>query len=129
MRAMKAVSALPRIIRFFDSTRSDGATCPHCGAPGAVVHHFEVEDGRRLGAMSGCVQLFPVAPIAREDLALRKKEQDYAKRQWKMPSWDTARREAIERFYAGELTEQVALALVRQAKANAAAYRQRRGWR
>lgn len=129
MRALKQIARLPRIVRFFESTRSEGASCPHCGAAGAVVHHFQVEDGRRLGAMSGCVQLFPVSPVAREDLRLRKKADDYARRDWKLPSWDEEQRVAIERFYAGEIDERHALADVAFAKGKAANYRRRRGFR
>lgn len=122
-----ALVSLPRIVRFLSTDREgDGAECPHCGARGSVVHTFLTEDNRTRGAMSGCVKLFPIAPVANEDLKLRKKEVAYKKKGWNLPSWDADARTAIDRFYAGEIQEVTAMALVRNAKARAANYRARR---
>lgn len=35
------------------------AHCPHCGSGGRYIHYAIVEDGTRIAAMSGCIQLFP----------------------------------------------------------------------
>lgn len=126
---MNAVAGLPRIVRFFPSSYAPDSTCPHCGARGALVHRFEVEGGARMGAMSGCVQLFPVAPVAAADLKLQTKEREYARRGFNMPSWDREKREAIDAFYAGTLDERATLDRVRAAESKAKAFRTRRGWR
>lgn len=120
---------LPRIVRFFETADCEGASCPHCGATGRYIHRFQVEDGRHLGAMSGCVQLFPVSPVAHEDLKLRKKETDHAKKGWKMASWDIDRREAIDAFYAGALDEQSAMSRLRAAAGRAKTWRMMKGRR
>ena len=72
---MNAVSqpVFPRIVRFFETKDSPGASCPHCGAEGRYILTFQVEDGRRMGAMRGCVKLFPVSRVATEELRLREK--------------------------------------------------------
>lgn len=35
------------------------AHCPHCGSGGRYIHYAITEDGTRIAAMSGCIQLFP----------------------------------------------------------------------
>ena len=125
MATMEA-ARLPRIVRFVETTRHDGASCPHCGAIGAVIHTFYTEDNVRRGAMSGCVKLFPVSPIAAEDLRIRKKQDDYARRGWKLPSWDQEAQARIQDFYDGKLTEAAALAMVKAQKSAAASYRRRK---
>jgi hypothetical protein len=117
------VQSFPRIVRFLEPYESD--TCPHCGATGRYVLRFQVEDGRTLGAMRGCVKLFPVSAVALEELRLRKKLADYQKRGWKgLNRNDTRALEAIEQFYAGTLDERSALGAVKSAKsANTSRYR------
>jgi hypothetical protein len=71
------------------------------------VHTFECEDGTTRGAMSGCIKLFPVHPIAAADMALRERERDLRKRfgrDARLNTWDGTMREAIDRFYRGEVT-------------------------
>lgn len=92
------------------------------------MHTFRTEDGRTRGAMSGCIKLFPIAPIANEDLKLRKKRIDYEKRGWKLSSWDAEKVKAIELFYANEITEDRAMVVIRCAAGRAANYRARRGY-
>jgi len=110
------VQALPRIIRFIGTTDAPDSQCPHCGARGRFIIHFVVEDGRTLGAMRGCVQLFPASQIAREDLRLMEKAKGLEKKGWHLNRGDTRALEAIERFYAGEITEREALNSVEAAK-------------
>lgn len=122
-----AVQSLPRIIRFLDTTDAPDSCCPHCGATGRYIHRFVVEDGRHLAAMSGCVKLFPVSPVALEEARLRKKAADYAKRGRKLNRADSDALDAIDGFYAGTVEERRALDMVRWAKqANTAKYRGRR---
>jgi hypothetical protein len=118
------MQSLPRIVRFLETSDSPGASCPHCGAEGRFVLRFVVEDGRTLGAMRGCVQLFPVSRIAREELRLREKLAGYLKKGWNgLNRRDTEALAAIA-FYAGACDERSALSIVDGAKrANQARYR------
>jgi hypothetical protein len=76
-----------------------------------------VEDGRVLGAMRGCVKLFPVSAIALADLFLKDKAERYRKQGWALNRADSHAAEMVDRFYAGEVPETVALAACRSAKA------------
>jgi hypothetical protein len=119
------VAALPRIVRFLGVDYAPGCSCPHCGATGAYVHRFLVEDGRTLGAMSGCVKLFPVSRVALEEARLQRKLLDYRKRygaQARLGRNDQRMLEAIEAFYAGARDERVVLseiAALKRASQNA----------
>jgi len=125
--AIVATTTLPRIVRYLGKRDDgDGAVCPHCGSGGRYIHSVLLENGTRIGAMAGCIQLFPMAPIAREEMRLRGKEADYAKRDWSLPSWDLRMLAAIERFYTGELTEWQALAIVQDEKRAAQVWREQR---
>jgi len=64
-----------------------------------------VEDGRTLGAMSGCVKLFPVSEIALEEKRIRDKLTKYTKKGWALNRDDSSALAAIEQFYAGTLDE------------------------
>jgi hypothetical protein len=107
---------LPRIVRFLGTDDSPDSSCPHCGATGRYIHHFVVEDGRQLAAMSGCAKLFPTSRIAVEEQRLRKKAADRAKKGWKLNQRDQDALVAIEQFYAGTLDERIALSRVDSAK-------------
>lgn len=108
--------SLPKIVRFLETLDCPGASCPHCGATGRFILRFMVADGRQLGAMRGCVQLFPVSPIAREEKRLADKAKKYYEQGWKLNQADTRAVEAIESFYAGLCTEDQALREVKLAK-------------
>lgn len=86
-----------------------------------------VEDGRTLGAMKGCVKLFPVSRIAMEELRLREKLEKYQKSygaQARLNRHDEDALKAIEAFYDGTRNERSALFVVEAAKrANQARYR------
>lgn len=122
---MSEVLALPRIVRFIRTDDCPDSSCPHCGATGRYIHVFQVEDGRTLAAMSGCVKLFPVSQVALEEARLKKKSADYVKRGWRgLNRQDTEALEAIEAFYRGERDERSVLTIVKGAKAsNRAKYR------
>ncbi len=133
---MAVIHSLPTITRFLyiqDHGPSDdgqgSTTCPHCGAHGRYVHHFIVEDGSHLAAMSGCVKLFPASPVAVEhqklEDKLRKLQADYGK-DAHLNTWDTRKMEAIEGFYGGEITEEDALRTIKMQTAAAAAWRQKK---
>lgn len=105
---------LPKIIQFLETTDAGeyGATCcPHCDAKGRYVHHFLVEGGARRAAMSGCIKLFPVSPVA---LAHKKIMEKAAKlpEGRKLNGWDTKKLEAIEAYYAGTTAEADALIVI-----------------
>ena len=132
--ASTTLAALPRIIRFLGTSDAGGpdAVCPHCGATGRYVHSFQCDDGSTRGAMSGCIQLFPVHPIAQADMALKKRETDLRQRfgpSASPNSWDQRIREAIDSFYAGTVDERTATHTINwasQAKANYRRARYRR---
>lgn len=126
---MNAVQSLPRIVRFHGTSYAGPgeAECPHCGARGSVVHAFEVEDGRRLGAMSGCVKLFPVSPIAREHMRIQKKLDDHNRGKGHgLNRWAPAALKAVEDFYAGVLTEQDAVRRIESERKSASLWRRTR---
>ncbi len=134
-RMTKTIARLPRIVRYIDRVDAGGgASCPHCGATGRYIFTAEVQDEqgsrRRIGAMAGCIKLFPVAPIAREHAAYLEKLARYERNGWKgLPSWDRDALDAIEAFYAGTMSETLALATVRAARARAKTWRTMRGRR
>lgn len=107
---------LPKIVRFLSREDAPESECPHCGARGRFTFYFLVEGGQRLGAMAGCLRLFPASQIAREDLRLREKEATYAKRGWTLNRRDADAVQAIEQFYTGTRDERSALAIVHSAK-------------
>lgn len=93
------------------------------------MHAFECEDGSRRGAMSGCIKLFPVHPIAQADLVLSEKSRDLQKRFGRgatLNTWDKRIRDAIDAFYAGAMGERAALDSIQWARQAAASYRQSR---
>lgn len=128
----QAKADLPRIIRF-DGMHDGGpcddgptATCPHCGADGRYVFWFDCEDGTHRGAMSGCIKLFPVSPVAEVDRKLIEKLHDLQKRYGKettLNSWQRKIREAIDAFYAGDADEAQTLRTIQQQNAAMQAYR------
>ncbi len=121
-----AVATFPRIVRFLGTSDSPGDSCPHCGAEGRYVIHFQTESGARGGAMRGCIKLFPTSRIALEELRLTDKQAKYAKQGWTLNRVDTRALEAIQAFYAGTMTESQALGAVDGAKmVNTARYRRR----
>lgn len=91
---------LPRIVKFLgiDDHGPGGSTsCPHCGATGRYVIRFQVEDGRQLGAMRGCIKLFPVTELARQHEYLVAKKARYAAQR---PPWQLSERDrdALQRI-------------------------------
>ena len=116
----------PRIIRVLGVDDCPGATCPHCGAEGRYIHRVQLVDGRTIAAMSGCIKLFPVSPVADVHLKLTKKAIEYANKGWGLNRWDTKSLEAIEAFYAGSISEQEAMARVTAERRAAAGVRRAR---
>lgn len=137
-RKITATTTLPKITRFLGTTDhgpcegEPSAICPHCGSGGRYIHAFECEDGTTRGAMSGCVQLFPVSPIAKEDMRLNERLTDLKKRfgsTASLNSWDSRIRTTIDAFYAGQLTEMQAMQRIQIENRAKQAYRQKKGWR
>lgn len=119
-------AGLPRIVRFLSRTDSGeygNDSCAHCGALGRYQHHFVCEDGTMRAAMAGCIKLFPVSKVADVDRKLDEKAADYAKKGWKLPSWDQRKRAAVDAFFAGETTLEAALDQCKWADMDAKAYR------
>lgn len=115
---------LPRIVKFIGTTDTGpggNASCPHCGARGRYIVRFQVADGRQLGAMRGCVQLFPVSELARQHCHFLDKRQRYVAKGWRLNCEDSAALDAIEAAIAGTLDEYTALFMAREAMAHNAA--------
>jgi hypothetical protein len=129
---MTAKTDLPTIVRFegvTDAGEYGAATCPHCGADGRYVYTFTCDDGRRHGAMSGCVQLYPVSKLAEEHRRILDRQKDRAKRDGKLAGWDVAKLEAIDAAAAGTMTVADALAVVATENARRDAWMRRKGYR
>jgi hypothetical protein len=121
-------SSFPRIVRFIGTNDAPGSTCPHCGAEGRYIIRFVVEDGRTLGAMRGCVNLFPVSRVAQEELRLRQKlerrQKNYG-RAAMLNRRDAEALGAIEDFFAGMRDERSTLSIIDGAKFANQRYRRR----
>ena len=107
----------------------DDSYCPHCGARGKYIYEFITEDGKRGGAMSGCIKLFPQSRFFADSMRIAKKERDYAKKGWNIPSWDREIKQAINDFIKGGISKDDAMVVVSRQRARAANYRRnRRGY-
>jgi hypothetical protein len=123
-----AVQALPTIIQYLGMTRGESMQehCPHCDARGTVIHSFECDDGSRRGAMSGCIQLFPMSYLCKKHMALTEKADDYAKRDWKLNKSEAAMLDMILNYYAGDVSEEEAESFVRTKSQALAQWRQQK---
>lgn len=123
MDATPHAQTLPRIVRFLGTDDcGPGATCPHCGATGRWIVRFQVEDGRTLGAMRGCVKLYPVSDLARQHEHFIAKKQRYGAQR---PPWSLNARDAealrwIEDAIDGRADARHALAIAESARRTAA---------
>lgn len=126
---MHTDTTLPQIVRFIAVTDAGefGATnCAHCGAKGRYEHVFMCADGTRRSAMAGCIQRFPVSPVALEEKRIRERQADRAKSGGKLASWDETKLAKIEAFYDGTLTEGQALAWIADENAKRDSWLRRR---
>ncbi len=117
------VTSLPRITRFLGIDDCEGASCPHCGATGRYIIRFQVEDGRHLGAMRGCIKLFPVTELAREHEYFVTKKARYAKQQprWNLSARDTEALQWLENAIEGRADPRQAIAIAQTARRIASA--------
>lgn len=120
---------LPRIVQFIERTDSGeygNDTCAHCGALGRYQFTFLGDDGKRHKAMAGCIRKFKVAPIADAHAKLITKKADQERLGRKLNGWDAKKLAAIESFYAGEIDEDAALAVIREQDRQATAWRKQK---
>lgn len=118
------VASLPRITRFLGVNDCEGSSYPHCGATGRYIIRFQVEDGRQLGAMRGCVKLFPVTELARQHEYFMTKQARYAKQGWRLSQRDTEAFQWIIDAIEGRADTRQAIAMAQAARtANARRYR------
>lgn len=127
-------TALPEIIQFlgtYDSGEYGNATCPHCGAEGRYVTSFVCADGKQRGAMAGCIQLYPVSPLAREHALVMGKisKAERAGREPKLNGWDTAILAACEDCYAGKIEVADALRIIADQKRSRNNWLAKKGYR
>lgn len=118
--------ALPRIVKFLgtdDCGEGGGTSCPHCGASGRYIIRFRVEDGRTLGAMRGCVKLFPVSELARHHQHFIDKQARYANQRtpWKLNARDAEALHWIEEAIDGKADHNQALSIAKSARATSSA--------
>jgi hypothetical protein len=102
------MSALPtvKIVAILgkdDSGEYGNARCPHCGAEGRYVWTFLGDDGRRHGAMAGCLRLFKRADsyVARVTATAIEKVEAAGREGKKAASWWTAIIDATDRLGSG----------------------------
>jgi hypothetical protein len=125
-------ASLPLIVRFLGTDDCGaGATCPHCGATGRYVIRFQVEDGRQLGAMHGCVKLFPVTELARQHEHFKTKEARYRAQSppWKLSARDAETMQMLEEAIEGRVEARQAVTIALAARAAAKRSAQHRGRR
>lgn len=123
------ISALPRIVQVLHTTDAGefGAdNCAHCGADCRYQTVFLAAeaDGSlvKRAAARGCIQLFPRSPIADVHVKASKTADEKRRKGWKLASWDQARLDACEAFYAGQITEAEALDRCKRADYDARQY-------
>ena len=107
----------------------NSAQCPHCGAEGRYIYWGVTESGALIGAMAGCLQLYPHSPFVKVYQRIADKERDHARKGWKLASWDIAVKDAIERAAKGEITVEQAWTAVTEANEAKAAWMRKRGYR
>lgn len=116
-------ATLPKIIAITartDAGEYGAATCPHCGADGRYVVSFVCEDGSKRGAMSGCIKLFPISPLAKIHADLLVKAAANERKGWKrFSSFDQPKMDAIEAVMAGTMTEDQAIFICKNQSAKA----------
>ena len=112
---MTVKDRLPMIAYFLDISDAGeygAAICPHCGAKGRYTYNFVTTDGQELGAMSGCVKLYPIHRFALEHKRIMEKEKDGKK----LNSWDIAIEDAIRDFVKGIISENRADTIIKTEK-------------
>lgn len=123
---------LPKVVMIDhveDAGEFGGTNCPHCGAEGRYIYWFTCEDGTQRGAMKGCFGHFPKHQFVQYHERIMDKQKENAKKGWKIASWDAETLDAIEKFVAGQMTEQAAWDVIRQADSNKKAWMKRKGFR
>jgi len=127
--------SLPTIIQFTGmhdgGPCDDGPTavCPHCGADGRYVYFFKCDDGTSRGAMSGCIKLFPVSPVAKIQERLVKKQHELRVKYGKdahLNSWQSKMMDSIETFQAGGMDEATCLSQIAYQEQRQSDYRAKR---
>lgn len=102
------------------------AHCPHCGSGGRYIHYAITEDGTKIAAMSGCLQLFPQDRTYKRwsDLVAEayKRRREASERRSKLASWWDGMIGASEALWDGKITVE------RWAQAIAAEESARQSW-
>lgn len=126
-------TTLPRIIAITgrtDAGEYGATTCPHCGANGRYITTFVCEDGKTRGAMSGCIKLFPISPLAKIHADLLAKSAANVRKGWKpFSSFDQPKMDAIEAVMAGTMSEDEAVRICKNQSDAAYRWMQSKGRR
>mgnify|MGYP001612654901 CR=1 FL=1 len=115
MNDITPTSTLPKIVQIVSVTDhgpcdpEPTAHCPHCGAPGRYVYTFRCEDGSTRGAMKGCIQLFPMHPLASYAKFIAAK----TSKNKPLNRWDEAISKAINDFLEKRTNENTAISICR----------------
>lgn len=106
---------LPKIVQYLgrsDAGEYGADNCAHCGAKCRYQVEFLGSDGKTHRAAAGCIKLYPVSKVAGEHAAIDTRRNDREKKGQALASWDIAKLEAIEKFYAGDVTEDHVLTVI-----------------
>lgn len=116
---MTTITSLPTVIRITsvtDAGEKDGATCPHCGASGRYIYHFDCVDGTHRAAMKICFSHFPKHEFVKVSEDVKKREAAYRAQGWDLPTYDVEIIRTIDMFAGGRITEAVAKKRITSAK-------------
>lgn len=122
------IANLPRLIAVnqVEDCGPDGCRCPHCDAKDRYITWASAADGQLVGAMAGCLQLFPQSPLLAEHKRATDRIRDYQRQGWRPAVHDLNILAAIEAVGRGEQLEWYAMDViydVRRARAAASARR------
>ena len=123
MTVTKAITTYPRIVQIIgtnDAGEDGNARCPHCGAEGRYTIWFKVEDGVTLGAMRGCIKLFPRSAYINLYMAAMEKT--------RKSQWDRDIMEGVEKWGRGEITREQLERGLADIKAEKRAWMKKRGY-
>ena len=119
-KTMPVLQHLPRLVKYLgchDYGEESEALCPHCGAQGRYVHSALTEAGTEIGAMAGCIKMFPKSIVFNDSMRLFEKRDKYTRKGWKLNRHDEDAIYAISQIGVNGFTVEQAMVYVNRAKA------------
>lgn len=123
--------AIVAILNKHDSGEYGNSSCPHCGALGRYTYHFICDDGRKYGAMAGCIKLFPKAS-GRHFSLLEKaftKEEEAKTNKSKLASWWVEMLTATQEFGNDKITKEQLFSVIDTAESRRQAWLSKNGYK